>query len=644
MRTRTRPRKRILTPVLTAATLLAASAGAGLVLSPSAAQAASSTAEITAPAQTVAGFGASGAWWVNDLTNFSSSVQAQVASDLFTGSGIDLSQYRYNIGGGGAGVSVAARAPETFLTSSGGYDWSNDPGGQYFLKAAASDGVPDLIGFVNSAPSEYTTNGENCAGEINTADDSAYGTYLATIASHFESEGVDLDQISPMNEPDDSFSGCGQEGMEVPATERAGVIQAVGSALSSAGLSTTVIADESSSTAYTLSESPDWLDTSSAAQYVSAIAHHTYNNPSDSALEQVGALGDVNGKATWASEICCQISGGGGYGAQYDPTMAGALTLTNYIYTDMSYGNDSAFQWWTALSSAMGCDPDTSSTCATTVNENSTGWNDGLLYYDPDYASDGNQTIYTTKRYYALGQYSKYVRPGAVRYGVSGSPSGVQTMAFWNSSSDQWDVVATNTNTSATTLSLNLDSGTLTSNAAVQTDSSESMASISAPSISGSTISASLPAQSVTTYVLGSSGAPGSGGTTAEELVGNQSGKCLDVPGVSDTNGTQLEIYTCNAGSNQEYTLQANGEITVYSGSSEKCLDAYNEGKTAGTIVDIYTCNGGSNQLWQAHPDGSITNDESGLCLDVYGQGTSNGTDVDIYTCNGGSNQEWTLG
>ena len=93
-----------------------------------------------------------------------------------------------------ASVSVAARAPQSFLTSSGSYDWSNDPGGQYFLKAAASDGVPDLIGFVNSAPAAYTTNGENCGGEIDTADDAAYGTYVATIVSHFESEGVDLDQ------------------------------------------------------------------------------------------------------------------------------------------------------------------------------------------------------------------------------------------------------------------------------------------------------------------------------------------------------------------------------------------------------------------------------------------------------------------
>ncbi|HWG25115.1 glycoside hydrolase [Actinospica sp.] len=642
MRTRTRPGNRgPLLPLLTIATLLAASAGTAALL-PGSAAAASSAAVVTAPAQTIAGFGASGAWWVNDLTNYSSSVQAQVAADLFTTSGIDLSQYRYNIGGGGTGVSVAARAPQTFLTSSGGYDWTKDPGGQYFLKAAASDGVPDLIGFVNSAPEQYTTNSKSCAGEINTSDDAAYGTYVATVVSHFASEGVTLSQISPMNEPDDSFSGCGQEGMQVPASERAGVIDAVGSALSSAGLSTKIIADESSQTTQLLSEAPTWLADSSAPGYTAAIAHHTYNNPSDSGLEQVGSLGDVNGKPVWASEICCQISGGGGYGAQYDPTMAGALVLTNYIYTDMSYADDAAFQWWTALSSELGCDPATSSTCATSVN--SSGWNDGLLYYDPNYASDGNQAVYTTKRFYALGQYSRFVRPGAVRYGVSGSPSGVQTMAFWNSSKGQWDVVATNTNTSATTLSLNLNSGTITSAGAYQTDSGENLASISAPTVSGSTISASLPAQSVTTYVLGSSGSPSSGGVSTQELVGNQSGKCLDVPGASTTNGTQLEIYTCGAGSNQEYTLQANGEITVYSGSSEKCLDAYNQGKTAGTVVDIYTCNAGGNQLWQVHPDGSITNNESGLCLDVIGQGTSNGTKLDLYTCNGGGNQQWTLG
>ena len=66
-----------------AAVLLATTAGAAALTS-SPASAASGTAVITAPAQTMAGFGASGAWWVNDLNKFSSSVQAQAASLLFT--------------------------------------------------------------------------------------------------------------------------------------------------------------------------------------------------------------------------------------------------------------------------------------------------------------------------------------------------------------------------------------------------------------------------------------------------------------------------------------------------------------------------------------------------------------------------------
>lgn len=65
--------------------------------------------------------------------------------------------------------------------------------------------------------------------------------------------------------------------------------------MSSAGLSAKVIADESSETTQLLSEAPTWLANSTAAGYVGAIAHHTYDNPSDSTLEQVGGLGDVNG-------------------------------------------------------------------------------------------------------------------------------------------------------------------------------------------------------------------------------------------------------------------------------------------------------------------------------------------------------------
>jgi len=302
-------------------------------------------------------------WWVTACTMVASSLlRTSVTCSWATWTPIACAAP----GTSASGIEGRPVCGARFLTSSGAYDWSNDPGGQYFL---------------------------------NTADDAAYGTYLATVVSHFASDGVDIDQISPMNEPDNDVSGCGQEGMEVPSDERAGVIDAVGSALASDGLSTKVIADESSEVSLALSEDPTWLPDIDSS-YLQAIAHHTYDNPSDSTLEQMGGLGDVNDKPVWASEICCQ-DGSSGYGAQYDPTITGALWMANYIYTDLSYADDSAFQWWTALSSAMGCDPDTSSSCATSIN--SSGWNDGLIYYDPDYASDGNQNLYISKRSMSSG-------------------------------------------------------------------------------------------------------------------------------------------------------------------------------------------------------------------------------------------------
>ena len=49
---------------------------------PSNAASAPVTAEIAEQAQTIAGFGASGAWWVNDLAHYSPAAQPQVARAL----------------------------------------------------------------------------------------------------------------------------------------------------------------------------------------------------------------------------------------------------------------------------------------------------------------------------------------------------------------------------------------------------------------------------------------------------------------------------------------------------------------------------------------------------------------------------------
>jgi hypothetical protein len=134
-------------------------------------------------------------------------------------------------------------------------------------------------------------------------------------------------------------------------------------------------------------------------------------------------------------------------------------------------------------------------------------------------------------------------------------------------------------------------------------------------------------------------GGGGTGGTgTSGVLRGAGANRCLDVPNASSANGVQTEIWDCNGGSNQQWTLNSAKELVVY---GTKCLDASGSGTTPGTPVIIYDCNGGSNQQWNLAGDGSVTNAQSGLCLDVTGASTSNGALVELWTCKGSANQKW---
>ncbi|MFD8496718.1 ricin-type beta-trefoil lectin domain protein [Amycolatopsis sp. NPDC059657] len=133
-------------------------------------------------------------------------------------------------------------------------------------------------------------------------------------------------------------------------------------------------------------------------------------------------------------------------------------------------------------------------------------------------------------------------------------------------------------------------------------------------------------------------GAGGPGGTTTT-IVGAGSGRCLDVPGATQTDGTQVELWDCNGGANQQWTSTGAGELRVYGGD---CLDAFGSGTSPGTKVVIWTCNGGTNQKWTANANGTITGVASGLCLNAIGAATGNGTLIDLAACTGAGNQKWT--
>ncbi|KAJ4471522.1 glycoside hydrolase [Lentinula aciculospora] len=460
-------------------------------------------------AQTFLGIGGSGAWWPHDLFDFPDSVRQNVSSLLFSESGLGLSSYRYNLGAGGVGVSNPVRAPQTPYVSPGVYNFSADPQGTYFLQQASDFGVPGITMFLNSAPAPLTSNKASCAGQFVTGDGPAYATYIVDVAEHWREAGINISYISAMNEPDSSFGPmpCGQEGMLVEPNQRAEVVSSLWNELNSQGLTSAIgiLADETSQTSVAPAEYPDWLP--NVGDMVAHLVHHAYDFPSDANyLAYVNAAHAAsNGKTTWMSEICCSLGTpagtGRGYSQGFDPThvdyINNALMFSGLVFQSFVIGGEAHYDFWTLLSNAIGCEPLSSSTCATTANSN--GWTDGMIYYDPDYATNGNHELYLVKHFWTYKHFGNFVKPGTQRHPVTGSDANEYTLVVSNSTT--YSVIAMNPNATASTILLTFPE-TICSTTGFRTSASEDFSTIAKATGSGSSWSLPLSATSLSTYVF----------------------------------------------------------------------------------------------------------------------------------------------
>jgi hypothetical protein len=127
-------------------------------------------------------------------------------------------------------------------------------------------------------------------------------------------------------------------------------------------------------------------------------------------------------------------------------------------------------------------------------------------------------------------------------------------------------------------------------------------------------------------------------GTQTTALRSPYYNKCIDVPGSSQTNGTQVQVAACTNAGNQQWTRQANNTISTYGGT--KCLAALASGTTNGTKVVIQPCGGGAEQKWLFFSDGTVRGLGSKLCLDSDLGSTAN---VQLWSCGNGTNQKWRL-
>ena len=421
--------------------------------------------EVDNPRQTIRHFGASDAWSMQNIGIWENETeQTKIADWLFSMEsdangqprGIGLSLWRFNLGAGSAEQGREAQISrgtrtECFLTADGNYDWTKQAGQRKFLRMAKERGVPHFLAFLNSPPVYFTQNGlatnTGRGGTLNLKD-VCYEPFARFMASAMkgieEHDGIHFDYLCPVNEPDGHWNWQGPKQEGSPATNReiARLARATSKALQEQGVTTQLLVNESSDLRCLLGiYKTTWergntirtfFEKDSTATYLGdtpqvprLILGHSYwtNTPIPYMKKIREELRDTcrkYGIRFWQSELCImsndeEIGGGGGY----DFSMKTALYVARVIHHDLRYADAESWSWWRA------CGGD---------------YKDGLIrVYDREHRGQDSKLLW------ALGNYSRFVRPGAVRYDVTGKedPYGLMVTAFRNQDGS-WAVVAIN--------------------------------------------------------------------------------------------------------------------------------------------------------------------------------------------------------
>ena len=359
------------------------------------------------------GWGTSLCWFGNVVGGYGDENREAIADLLFDlEKGIGLNMVRYNIGGGDApshNHMGAGREMEGFKPSEdGAYDWDADPRQRWMLEAAIARIAPnEFIGeaFSNSPPWWMTVSG--CAsgnsGTVNNLRDEMvddFAIYLTDVVKHFKDEwGILFRTVEPLNEPNADWWGAngGQEGCHVGRTQQGQVILALRSALDDADLSDVMVAapDESG-----IDETIDTYNSYSAGVKAALfqINTHIYGGSKRTTLRD---LAQSEGKNLWSSEV-----DGSGAPAPFDQwthdhdDIAPGIDIANRVIMDVNDMGVNGWVFWQAVESEQ---------AQINLNKN---W--GMIHADFE---DGTERYWLTKKYYAMKQFTKAIRPGGVVIG-----------------------------------------------------------------------------------------------------------------------------------------------------------------------------------------------------------------------------------
>ena len=410
--------------------------------------------------QTIRNFGASDGWSTQFIGKyFPENKKERLAELLFscdtlsngTPKGIGLSAWRFNIGAGtseqgtDSRISDETRRTECFLNPDmTTYDWTKQAGQRWFLeKAAKTYNVPDIIGWQNSPPVYYTVRGlgfreygDSKSTILKKEHFGDFGKFLADVVTHFKDEGINFKYISPLNEPQWEWNATSeggvvsQEGTPWTNQEVSDVVKAIDAEFVKKKIDTKLFITEAGSINYLLKESTGdyanqlynfWSDESplkikglsSVSPYVSSHSYWTDASATD-IVEKRNALRDQIENTDpeleyWQTEYSLLGNGykavhTGGSSRTLSPMECG-ISLARIVHNDLVEADCSGWQWWTTFE-----------------KDGNSGNEERFALIRYILNSQRTDGVYRpTKLLYALGNFSRFIRPGMKRVDVTRS-------------------------------------------------------------------------------------------------------------------------------------------------------------------------------------------------------------------------------
>ncbi|KAK4456502.1 glycoside hydrolase superfamily [Cladorrhinum samala] len=354
------------------------------------------------------------------------------------------------------------------------YVWDKSDNGQVWVsrEAVHTYGVKTIYANAWSAPGYMKTNGNDANGgslcgvsgaSCSSGDwKQAFADYLVQYIKYYAAENITVTHLGFLNEPDYTTSYAS---MRSSGTQAADFIKILRPTLDRNDLSNVLI---------NCCDTMGWSTMNTMLSQMRSVESmlgvatgHSYTSGPSSPLSTktkswMTEAADNNG--AWTS--AWYSNGGAGEG----------FTWANNIYSAITSGNVSAYLYWIG------------------GQDRSSNTNSKMIRVV-------NKQVDPSKRLWAMGNWSRFVRPGAVRVGTTAS--GVRTTAFKNV--DGTVSVQVINSGGATTASIALSNAggfTVGSATAWVTDNSRDLTEIGATVDASGKVTGSVPQRSMVTFVL----------------------------------------------------------------------------------------------------------------------------------------------